>query len=111
MDQNFFNLRRPGTTKLNQNFARADVVAVWNKGQIVPGYDPNYVRKDACNAFIQFDKYGDTNSVYGWEVDHKLPVAKGGTDILSNLQPLQWKNNRHKSDDINWSCAVTYKGA
>lgn len=111
MYQNFLNLRQRNTTKFNERFSKDEIAAVWNKGQIIPGYSANVWRKDTCGALIQFDKYGDTNSDFGWEIDHKFPVAKGGTDILSNLQPLQWQNNRHKSDDTNWSCAVTYKGA
>ena len=44
---------------------------------------------------------------YGREIDYIKPVAKGGTDDLSNLQALRWENNRHKSDDWpNWSCKV-----
>jgi hypothetical protein len=33
------------------------------------------------------------------------PVAAGGGDELENLQPLQWENNRHKSDLWpQWAC-------
>ncbi len=50
-------------------------------------------------------EYGNTNSDHGWEVDHEKPVARGGSDDLSNLQPLQWDNNRKKSDAYPWSCS------
>ena len=53
---------------------------------------------------MKFGEYGDTNSEHGWEVDHIVPVALGGSDELNNLQPLQWKNNRTKSDTYPWSC-------
>ena len=33
-----------------------------------------------------------------WEVDHRHPVSKGGTDSPKNLQAVQWKENRIKSD-------------
>ena len=55
---------------------------------------------------MQRASHGTTGD-YSWEIDHIRPVAHGGGDELTNLQPLQWKNNRHKGDDFpNWSCAV-----
>lgn len=89
------------------NFSAAIVEAVWRKGLIEAGYDPNHLRKDACGAWMNKLEYGNTNAQNGWEIDHIIPVAKGGSDNLNNLQPLQWGNNRSKSDNYpNWTCAV-----
>jgi 5-methylcytosine-specific restriction endonuclease McrA len=52
---------------------------------------------------MRYGEYGQT-SKYGWEIDHIKPVSKGGTDDLSNLQPLQWENNRRKGDNYPWHC-------
>lgn len=93
---------------LNESFGVDVVNAVWQKGQIVAGYDSNTWRKDSCGAWINRHEYGNTDSNYGWEIDHIQPVAKGGSDHLFNLQPLLWKNNRAKSDNWpNWSCAFS----
>lgn len=71
----------------------------------MPNYDPNAWRKDQCGAWMNRAEYGKTDSQYGWEIDHKKPIASGGTDDLSNLQPLQWDNNRHKGDSFpHWTC-------
>ena len=72
---------------------------VWNKAQIVPGFDPSIQRKDRCGAWIKLADYGNTNSQFCWEIDHIKPKSMGGSDDLSNLQPLQWRNNRAKSDN------------
>lgn len=92
--------RNRNTNRDGNKWTDAELQAVWNRGVIVQGEYATKERKDTCGAWIHFDKYGDTTeNGYGWEVDHKKPVSKGGGDEIDNLQPLQWQNNRAKGDD------------
>ena len=40
------------------------------------------------------------NCPEGYEVDHRIPIAKGGTHTLDNLQYLTREENRRKKDKI-----------
>ena len=97
--------RKPGTKSNGSAFDEQTIEAVWRKGTSEPNY-PSF-KKDKCGASMQRIKYGKTEE-WGWEIDHIKPASQGGGDDLSNLQPLQWENNRHKGDNFpNWSCKVT----
>ena len=80
---------------------------VWSKAKIIEGFDPALYRKDACDAWIIWDRYNDTDSMYGWEIDHIVPKSyllergfiESQIDNPINLRALNWRNNRSKGDD------------
>lgn len=88
----------------------------WNRAKSEEGYDKNRFRKDACGAWIIRDKYGDTDSLYGWVIDHVVPQSilrkKGFSqemiDNPVNLRALQHENNNSKGDDYpSYTAVVT----
>lgn len=83
-----------------RGFSEEQKLQAWSRAQIVTGWDPNAIRKDPCGAWIKWVEYGNTDSEWGWEIDHIHPVAHGGTDHPNNLQALHWKNNRAKGDSL-----------
>lgn len=97
--------RNPNTNVTGGPFTAAQINAVWVKATIVQGYDASLYRKDRCGTWICRTQYGSTDK-WGWEIDHILPVARGGNDSLQNLQPLFWRTNRQKGDTFPWSCAA-----
>lgn len=96
---------------------RLDVI--WNKGQVVKGYNEKCYRKDACGAWMIREKYGDRTSPFGWEIDHIYPKSKLSESIsdvsliddVKNLRPLNWKNNESKGNDYpSYQAKITSDG-
>ena len=100
--------RAPNTTRWGGPFDHSVVDKVWAKRSSSLVSIATGTAKDICGATIRREDYGKTTT-FGWEIDHKVPVVRGGTDDLSNLQALHWRNNRSKGDQPNsasW-CKVT----
>jgi 5-methylcytosine-specific restriction endonuclease McrA len=69
----------------------------WGKSRTVRGENPDTWRRSPNGNIIRQGSYG-TKGQYGWEIDHKKPKAKGGSDSSRNLQAMHWEENRKKSD-------------
>ncbi len=69
----------------------------WDKASTIRGRDPDTWRRDEEGNVIRWGSYGTTGE-YGWEIDHRNPVANGGTENPRNLRALHWEENREKSD-------------
>ncbi|WP_395735101.1 HNH endonuclease signature motif containing protein [Prosthecobacter sp.] len=91
------------------NFSQTDEATkkkVWEKGTAVEGYDAAVWRRDICGKVMKYSEHGNVDSEYGWEIDHIKPLSANGTNTWDNLQPLNWKVNRAKSDTYPWSCSM-----
>ena len=66
---------------------------VWNKARIIPGYDLNVWRYDENGQPIRYSDYGNRLSDFGWEIDHRVPLALGGSDTDTNLRALKARTN------------------
>lgn len=79
----------------------------WRNAVVVTDYDANKFRKDACGAWIMWDKYNVTDSVFGWQIDHIYPQSKlkergfsqDAIDNPANIRAMQHQNNQSKGAD------------
>jgi HNH endonuclease len=74
-------------------------VAAWRKALVIPGRDPAVERWDCEFFVIRWIDYG-LLTAYGWELDHIVQVALGGSDDLSNLRARHWHGNRSAGADL-----------
>ncbi len=76
---------------------KKQVEDAWERATKPRGKNSDVWRRDEKRNLIKKGSYGTTGK-YGWEIDHKNPQSKGGTDHGKNLQALQWEANRKKGD-------------
>ena len=79
-------------------FSLYTVLHVWEKANIVEGYNPDIWRKDFAGAWIKRDAYNET-SAFGWNVVLDKPESKGGNFEMTNLRPMHWQNAESKGDN------------
>ncbi|MFH2140786.1 MAG: HNH endonuclease signature motif containing protein [Bacteroidota bacterium] len=96
--------RKHNTNRNGSSWSSKEVLAVWEKGLVIPDFSVKIWRRDKCGKVMKFSEHGNRESDHGWEIDHINPIANGGGDELNNLQPLNWKNNLDKADSLNWTC-------
>lgn len=76
---------------------KSDTEWAWNQAKTIRGKNPNLYRRDELDNVIYKPSFG-TDGPKGWEVDHRKPESKGGTDHRKNLRALQTAANQKKGD-------------
>lgn len=80
-------------------YQRKTILTVWDNAKKSEGNDSSIWRKDFAGAWIRRDCYGMKNE-YGWEIGKVVPSSHNGTDEMSNLQAMHWRNNEVKGDSF-----------
>lgn len=76
---------------------KSDIEWAWEKAPKVRGKNPNLYRRDEKGNEMFKPSYGKDGEK-SWEIDHRRPKSKGGSDHRRNLQALNTKANQKKSD-------------
>lgn len=65
--------------------SQQDKIAAWTACRPLDGHSPTDYRVDAYGHIIRWADYG-TQGDHGWEIDHEIPSALGGSDHSTNLK-------------------------
>jgi len=72
-----------------------NIQKVFMLAQPIRGLDSAKYRMDITGEIIQFEYYGKY-CIGGWNIIHLIPHSQGGTDHISNLQPINIYKYRKK---------------
>lgn len=73
-------------------YSERTIEEVWQKGQLVYGYNPDMYRKDDFGSWMLRTAYGNHSNSMGWEIGYVSPQAELDDETPNDLQPLQWEN-------------------
>lgn len=76
---------------------KSDQEWAWEQAKTIRGRNPNLYRRDELGNEMYKPAFG-TAGEKGWEIDHRNPVSKGGTDHRRNLRALNTEANRDKGN-------------
>ena len=76
---------------------KSDIDWTWEQAKPVRGKNPDVYRRDELGNEMFRPSYGKAGEK-SWEVDHRRPVSKAGSDHRRNLRALNVQANREKSD-------------
>lgn len=79
---------------MNTNYNNDGCVrAVWLKAKKINGKNPAIWMIDVMGKKIKFEYLNNVHSRYAWQIDHKIPQTRGGSDDIENLQPMNRADN------------------
>ena len=90
------------------NFSETQKDHCWEKAPKRSTLNKNEYRFGAAGALIKYDDYGDEDSKFGWNIDHRKPISAGGSDEDSNIRAMHWENNLAKGDDYGNKNGINY---
>ena len=87
---------------------------IWAKGFTIDGYPGDMGRKDACGAIIVFEDFQNEESIFGWDIDHIVPISileEKGISVeqmenILNLRPMNVANVISKGDSYPYYTAA-----